>query len=401
MVHEPNDDGHDDDDDDDTSHHAVTDSTAANGDEPHHDDHVRHDHGAHYVDASDEYTSEPEYIDEMDDEITAPSPPPPAPPPANQHPIPRARAAAHKRPAVPAMGSPTKQPARKFPCRRPAHLTADTPDHVTVDLRTVLVPQYMISDLDLSTRPNVQQPLASRSPSKRFRTMDVYARRLSHIGLGRVAQLIDKPVHAVDAATATATADNGVKQPAAQSIVYMCTYCTKAFTTAHHLLVHTRKNHVCQFCLRTFDRPAALHQHMRLAHRTVRYLCALCERDFRGNSNLRYHLRQVHEVALPASWSLLAERELAAETTERILVEEGDGEMGVVQEVIKVEEAAEGGEVADGEAEDEEEEEEVAEGEDEEQEEEEEVEANFDQMGLAMTEYEFSLDIGDEDDDDE
>lgn len=272
---------------------------------------VQHDH-SDPVHGLDDYTSEAEYIDDYDVAVAPQSPPAPAPPAKPIAPaIPQYVA---KRPAPPAPLP--RQLANKRPCVRPANLPAGTPDHITVDLRTVLVPQYMISDLDLSTRPDFQA-VGTPSPNTQFRTMDVFARRLSHIGLQRVAQLIDQPVSAV----VPADAGDGTPAP---SIVYMCTYCTKAFATTHHLMVHTRKNHVCQFCMRTFGRPSELHLHMREAHRTVRYLCALCERDFRGNSNLRFHMKHTHMVSLPASWSLLSERFVDAETRERIMMEQGE-----------------------------------------------------------------------------
>lgn len=336
-----------------------------------------HDHGDH-----DPYSSEAEYID--DDDVADAAPPPP-PPPAKPAPS-TIRPSVAKRPAPPAK---QQQPAHKRPCVRPADLPADTPDHITVDLRTVLVPQYMISDLDLSTRPDFQA-VGAPSPHTQFRTMDVFARRLSHIGLQRVAQLIDQPVSAV-ATPAPAAAAAGTP-PA--SIVYMCTYCTKAFTTTHHVLVHTRKNHVCQFCMRTFGGPAELHQHMREAHRTARYVCALCERDFRGNSNLRFHMKHTHQVSLPAAWSLLSERYVAPETRERILVEDGeeeeeereagaaeeDFEEVVLMDAREVEEEVEEATAAAGEGE---------------------KEGGGELSGDSLDRYDFSMGMIEEDDDDE
>lgn len=35
--------------------------------------------------------------------------------------------------------------------------------------------------------------------------------------------------------------------------MYLCKYCPKAFASSHHLIVHTKKSHVCQFCLQGFQ----------------------------------------------------------------------------------------------------------------------------------------------------
>lgn len=84
--------------------------------------------------------------------------------------------------------------------------------------------------------------------------------------------------------------------------MYMCKYCPKAFASSHHLIVHTKKSHVCQFCLQGFRLSAELYEHIR-THKDFR--CHICKKQFNTNSNLRSHLRKIHNLKLPANTSLL------------------------------------------------------------------------------------------------
>ncbi|XP_037031247.1 transcriptional regulator ovo [Bradysia coprophila] len=84
--------------------------------------------------------------------------------------------------------------------------------------------------------------------------------------------------------------------------MYMCKYCPKAFASSHHLIVHTKKSHVCQFCLKGFRLPTELYEHIR-THKDFR--CHICKKPFNTNSNLRSHLRKIHNLKLPANTSLL------------------------------------------------------------------------------------------------
>lgn len=84
--------------------------------------------------------------------------------------------------------------------------------------------------------------------------------------------------------------------------MYLCKYCPKAFASSHHLIVHTKKSHVCQFCLQGFQQATELYEHIR-THKDFR--CHVCKKRFNSNSNLRSHLRKIHNLKLPANTSLL------------------------------------------------------------------------------------------------
>ncbi|XP_055703485.1 PR domain zinc finger protein 15-like [Phlebotomus papatasi] len=85
--------------------------------------------------------------------------------------------------------------------------------------------------------------------------------------------------------------------------MYLCRYCPKSFTTAHHLMMHTRKSHMCQFCLLGFAKVDDLHVHIEQDHH--RFECHFCPREFSCNNNLRMHLKKRHGIALPAYVSLI------------------------------------------------------------------------------------------------
>lgn len=84
--------------------------------------------------------------------------------------------------------------------------------------------------------------------------------------------------------------------------MYLCQYCPKAFASSHHLIVHTKKSHVCQFCLQGFRLSTDLYEHIR-THKDFR--CHICKKNFNSNSNLRSHLRKIHNLKLPSNVSLL------------------------------------------------------------------------------------------------
>lgn len=87
------------------------------------------------------------------------------------------------------------------------------------------------------------------------------------------------------------------------SVMYCCKYCPKAFSTPFHLGLHTKKSHICQFCLMGFPNQKELHKHVK-EHNDFK--CSMCvKRTFTSNSNLRAHMRKVHSVNLPPQVSLL------------------------------------------------------------------------------------------------
>lgn len=86
--------------------------------------------------------------------------------------------------------------------------------------------------------------------------------------------------------------------------IFKCSHCPKAYASPHHLMVHMRKSHLCQYCLATFSKITDLYGHVKEEHRT--FECLLCSKEFQSNGNLRQHLRKNHSIFLPAHISLLS-----------------------------------------------------------------------------------------------
>lgn len=89
----------------------------------------------------------------------------------------------------------------------------------------------------------------------------------------------------------------------AKSTIFKCSHCPKAYAAPHHLMVHMRKSHLCQYCLATFSKITDLYGHVKEMHRT--FECLLCGKEFQSNGNLRQHMRKNHSIFLPAHISLL------------------------------------------------------------------------------------------------
>ncbi|XP_031619616.1 uncharacterized protein LOC116338475 [Contarinia nasturtii] len=85
--------------------------------------------------------------------------------------------------------------------------------------------------------------------------------------------------------------------------IYKCSHCPKAFAGSHHLMIHMRKSHMCQYCLSTFSKINDLYSHVKEMHKT--FDCLLCSKEFQSNGNLRQHMRKNHSIFLPAHISLL------------------------------------------------------------------------------------------------
>ncbi|XP_055315130.1 zinc finger protein 423-like [Sitodiplosis mosellana] len=85
--------------------------------------------------------------------------------------------------------------------------------------------------------------------------------------------------------------------------IYKCSHCPKAFAAPHHLMIHMRKSHMCQYCLATFAKINDLYSHVKEMHKT--FDCLLCSKEFQSNGNLRQHMRKNHSIFLPAHISLL------------------------------------------------------------------------------------------------
>lgn len=89
-----------------------------------------------------------------------------------------------------------------------------------------------------------------------------------------------------------------------KTTIFKCNHCPKAYAAPHHLMVHLRKSHLCQYCLATFVKINDLYGHVKEMHRT--FECLLCGKAFQSNGNLRQHLRRHHFIFLPAHISLLS-----------------------------------------------------------------------------------------------
>lgn len=91
--------------------------------------------------------------------------------------------------------------------------------------------------------------------------------------------------------------------------IYKCNHCPKAFAAPHHLMIHLRKSHLCQYCLATFSKINDLYSHVKEFHKT--FDCLLCSKEFQSNGNLRQHMRKNHGIFLPAHISLLNIRDIS------------------------------------------------------------------------------------------
>lgn len=94
-----------------------------------------------------------------------------------------------------------------------------------------------------------------------------------------------------------------------KSTIFKCSHCPKAYAAPHHLMVHMRKSHLCQYCLSTFSKITDLYGHVKEMHKT--FECLLCGKEFQSktfqsNGNLRQHMRKNHSIFLPPHISLLS-----------------------------------------------------------------------------------------------
>lgn len=89
-----------------------------------------------------------------------------------------------------------------------------------------------------------------------------------------------------------------------KNITYSCKYCPKAYSTTNHLILHARKCHLCQFCLKGFVKTFDLFAHIHEMHSY--FDCLLCTKNFTKNSSLRSHLKRNHDISMPANVSLVS-----------------------------------------------------------------------------------------------
>lgn len=167
-------------------------------------------------------------------------------------------------------------------------------EYCDLDMSNIALPQYVISSKTFVTR---NEPIDgvdlvdddTKDTTTAVRTLDVNMVRLSGSDAENLNFDSIQPVHKTEE-------DNG-------TTMYVCKYCPKAFSTSYHLILHSRKSHVCQFCLQGFPKVAELHRHVKEAHNE--FDCPFCDRVFVCNSNLRAHIRRTHNVSLPANVSLM------------------------------------------------------------------------------------------------
>lgn len=130
----------------------------------------------------------------------------------------------------------------------------------------------------------------SGASSKRTKVLDVEAVEIKYGDL----QDIPKDIDIVD------SDNDSIETP-----IYACKYCPKAYSTQNHLILHTRKCHLCQYCLQGFVQIADLHAHNKEAH--SEFDCYVCPaKKFYSSSSLRGHMKRNHGISLPVHVSLLS-----------------------------------------------------------------------------------------------
>lgn len=166
----------------------------------------------------------------------------------------------------------------------------------------IAVPQFNISNqivkssgLDEENSNNLVDGLVTLStpcPTTTIKTLDVTAVRVNR---NSVISFDPKDI-------------NSDSEMESERSMYMCKYCPKAFSTSHHLILHTRKSHVCQYCLEGFGKITELQRHVKQHHR--KFDCAICMKEFGSNSNLRAHMKRKHSIICPPNVCLMSMEQL-------------------------------------------------------------------------------------------
>lgn len=192
----------------------------------------------------------------------------------------------------------TKNPPTKRKLRQKTKpMTSDPPESNEIKIGiSIALPHFIIASVDVDendaqsringdVRHDIDADSDSESHRKRIKTLKPSA--VIPPDLDKINELCMSPLE-LDGDT--------------QSI-YKCSHCPKAFAAPHHLMIHMRKSHMCQYCLATFSKINDLYSHVKEAHRT--FDCLLCDKEFQTNGNLRQHMRKNHSIFLPAHISLL------------------------------------------------------------------------------------------------
>lgn len=201
---------------------------------------------------------------------------------------------------------PAKKEQQSFKRKRPTRnqlktIPKDKPIATTSgNYQNVALPHFVINnnsqsedDDELEANMHFGDDIIDDTTRKqKFKTMSVSAFKLNADGESNSTDLqnLDK------ICAPSPSTDDGTS-------IFKCKYCPKAFATPYHLMIHTRKSHVCQHCLQGFDKPTDLYKHIKEKHN--QFECLLCGRVFKSNSNLRQHMRKMHSIFLPAHVSLL------------------------------------------------------------------------------------------------
>lgn len=197
----------------------------------------------------------------------------------------------------------TEQPAKRKRSVRNSTKTSPKDKQIATtsgNYQNVALPHFVISnnsqseeDDDIESNMNMSDVIIDESMRKqKFKTMSVSAFKLNADGDSNSNDL-----HNLDKLCSPSPSQDDGRS------IFKCTYCPKAFSTPYHLMIHTRKSHVCQHCLQGFDKPTDLYKHIKEKHN--QFECLLCGRVFKSNSNLRQHMRKMHSIFLPAHVSLL------------------------------------------------------------------------------------------------
>lgn len=196
---------------------------------------------------------------------------------------------------------------RKSKLNEPAEFATDSiaVTEQSTPLNNIAFPHFVIANMDKESNPDVTNDEmycddgngsgnagAGDSNVQRKQVKTLKPSAIIPSDLNKINELLSMPPLENDTDTNT------------KSTIFKCSHCPKAYAAPHHLMVHMRKSHLCQYCLATFSKITDLYGHVKQMHRT--FECLLCGKEFQSNGNLRQHMRKNHSIFLPAHISLLS-----------------------------------------------------------------------------------------------